>query len=298
MMPTFIIAGVPRGGTTSVYHYLRQHPDVCMSRIKEANFFAFLAARRQGIDPESVADFPVRTQAAYEAQFQGAEGATAVGEVSPLYFRVPGVPEVVHEQLPDVRLLFILRNPITRAHSSYLKYRAEGRETRSFEQVVEAELSLAPETSLAATKQYVRIGFYARHLARFLQEFPRSQLTVLFFEDLEASPPAFMRKVFESVGVQPDEPIDTSARYNAAGTVGFDAMMRSHGLKTYSKRLRRLPPRLYHLLYRAYDRFLSRAAQLPQLSPAVRDRLREAYAPDIGMLQRLTGRDLSHWLLA
>ena len=90
-LPTFIVIGAGRSGTTSLYHYLRQHPEVAMSAIKETRYFAWEAeeAATRAAPSAAVQDFyPVRSLAAYRGQFARARGRPAVGEATPLYFYV------------------------------------------------------------------------------------------------------------------------------------------------------------------------------------------------------------------
>ncbi len=84
-LPNFLIIGAGRAGTTSIYHYLRQHPDVFMSSIKETNFFAYRALSAHGPSPETArsASFPVRSLEEYRTLFGGASGERAIGEASP-----------------------------------------------------------------------------------------------------------------------------------------------------------------------------------------------------------------------
>ena len=92
-LPTFLLIGPSRSGTTSLYYYLQQHPQVFMSRIKETNFFAY-----EGQDhPER---FQIRTRAQYEALFDGARPGQAIGEASPIYLRSPVAPRRIREASP------------------------------------------------------------------------------------------------------------------------------------------------------------------------------------------------------
>jgi len=84
-MPNFLVIGAAKAGTTSLYHYLNEHPQVFMSPIKETNFFAFNGERLDGRSRRSRETFPVQTLEEYENLFAGSAGARAVGEVSPLY---------------------------------------------------------------------------------------------------------------------------------------------------------------------------------------------------------------------
>lgn len=106
MLPNFLIVGAARAGTTSLYYYLKQHPDVFMSPKKEIDFFDVDKNFEKGLDW-------------YERYFEGYTGQKAIGEASPLYMYLEKVPKRIAKVIPDVKLIFILRNPVDRAYSHY-----------------------------------------------------------------------------------------------------------------------------------------------------------------------------------
>jgi hypothetical protein len=112
VLPNFLIVGAGRSGTTSLYEYLRQHPQVFMSRVKEPNYFAFEGEIPHGPGAAWLRATSVRTREAYEALFAEAGSARAIGEASARYLRSEGAPERIHALLPDARLVGILRNPV------------------------------------------------------------------------------------------------------------------------------------------------------------------------------------------
>jgi hypothetical protein len=175
----------------------------------------------------------------------------------------------------------------------------DGTETRSFRQVVHAELDSPSEYPLAAENYYVRIGLYAYHLARYIELFGQRQLSICFYDDLERSAAKFMRELFNFIGVNPDFAVDTSSRFNTLGVRKLEQRPQTRGLKRLFKRLRSLiPERLYYLIYRGYSASVAETLPVPPMPRDILERLRDAYAADIQALQTLTGRDLSHWLRA
>jgi hypothetical protein len=290
MRPDFIILGPSRTGTTSIYHYLRQHPGVFMSPVKETRYFAYLAVQAAGSSFTAVKGWQITDWRQYQAQFEGARPGQAAGEATPLYFYVPGVPEQIRARLPDVRLIAILRNPAERAYSLYQKYVRDGLETRSFEQAVQDELE-GRAHRLSVLGHYVDIGYYHRHLSRFLRSFPRAQLGLFIYDDLQAAPADFMRSMFEFIGVDPVFATDTSVRFNRSGASA------AGGAGRLAKRWRNLIPHpLYMALHRAFGKLQPDRPNVAPLSSDMRRRLCELYAPDLGALQQLTGRDHSGWL--
>lgn len=127
-LPTFLIIGSGRSGTTSLHAYLRQHPEVFMSEVKEPSFFSFMdgGIPSRGPGSEWLRRTAVTTREAYEALFAASAGARAIGEASPAYLIDPAVPARIHALIPHVRLVAILRHPAERAHAAYLGRRRDG----------------------------------------------------------------------------------------------------------------------------------------------------------------------------
>ena len=116
-LPNFIIIGAAKAGTTALYWYLAEHPDVFMSPVKETFYFAYgvdAAGKLLYGDP-AVHRFPVKTLSAYEALFARANGALAIGEASPIYLECPQAAERIRAVIPDARLICSLRHPVDRA---------------------------------------------------------------------------------------------------------------------------------------------------------------------------------------
>jgi hypothetical protein len=182
MLPTLIVIGAGKCGTTSLYHYLRLHPDVFMSEEKELNFFS---------DPERWS----RGRAWYERQFAGAGDARVIGEASPEYANWPlrqDVPERMASLVPDARLVYIVRDPIDRMVSGYKALRAIGRER------------LPIDVAFRKRPMYTDIGRYTTQLDRFMEHFSREQLLVLVFDDLRDDAGTVVNRVFDFVGVEGD----------------------------------------------------------------------------------------------
>jgi len=179
-LPTFVVVGAMKAGTTSLYHYLRAHPQVYMPRVKELDFFLEEANWSRGLRW-------------YERRFRGVpDGARALGEASTNYTKhpqYPGVPERMAEVLPDARLIYVVRHPIDRIMSHYRHRIAAGSERRPF-----AEAVLTDPT-------YVATSRYAMQAARFLDHFPREQLLILTSEALKTDRTAAIARVYGFIGV-------------------------------------------------------------------------------------------------
>lgn len=179
-LPNFLVIGAMKAGTTSLYHYLRVHPQVFMSPIKELDFFAQEGNWRRGLEW-------------YRKQFEGAgPKAVAVGEASTSYSKHPsvgGVPERVKTHLPDARLIYVVRNPIDRIRSHYQHRVAVGVERAPLAQAV------------FENPIYLNCSRYASQVDQYLQHFPRKRLLLVTSEELRDSRQSTMRDVYAFLDV-------------------------------------------------------------------------------------------------
>ena len=275
-LPNVIVIGAGKSGTTSLHEYLDEHPQVGMSKLKELRFFVepdcldHVDSYLRRFDPA----FPVR------------------GESSPAYTefpRHPGVPERMHELIPDARLIYVVRDPIERVVAHWAENVATLDEYRSFE---EAMADLDP-----LANQYVCGSLYATQLRRFLARYPREQILVLDQRDLRHSRRETMRRVFGFLGVDasfwsPELMREANVRDQpSAGTRLAERLRYS----PVGRAAHRLPDSIRLPAGRLARRLLTRPIERPEPDPALRARLVEILAPEAEGLRELTGLPLSHW---
>jgi len=269
--PTFVIAGAMRSGTTALAAWLRDHPEVFMAPVKEIHYFD----RNYDEGPDW-----------YAAHFSGHRDERAVGEATPNYLYQGVALERLRRDVPDVRLVILLRDPVARAHSHYLHRFSGGHEELSFDEAIDAEPQrLAEGTDLdRAHHSYVDRGRYLGQLRRVRELFPSEAVSIHLFEDLRDRPREVFAEVARFIGVDPDLVPDS---------VGDQA----NAFQEFrSLRLRRFAHRLPKPLRDAVGR-LNRVQvdRYPDLSPTTVHRLRELYAGERDELAGLLGRDLHEW---
>jgi len=134
MMPDFLIIGAQRCGTTSLFNYLSQHPDIYPSFPKEVHYFSNYYKKGTAWYRSH---FPLTWQKKYRELVQGRKFMT--GEATPYYFSHPHAPRRIFNALPKVRLFLLLRNPVDRAFSHYQYEVKMGIESLSFEEAIDKE---------------------------------------------------------------------------------------------------------------------------------------------------------------
>lgn len=291
-LPTFLIIGAPRAATTAVHQWLGSHPDVCVSRPKETQFFSL----HYGQGPSY-----------YDGFFAHHRGERVIGESTPVYLTLPYVPNRIAATLPDAALITILREPVEQAYSTWWMFRCLGVERRTFEDAVAAELADGPleeagaeaywrdllEASARGRRtdagRYLMTGHYVDALSRYFECFDRRRLTVLLHDDLVAAPEASMRRIANAVGIDVDRSsMPRPARVNqSTGRIESAVARRVRGIP--SARARKALARIAGRL--------DRSAR-PPLADATRSDLIRYFATINEGLASLIGADVSSWFEA
>jgi hypothetical protein len=269
--PNFFVVGAPKAGTTSLYHYLRQHPDVFMSPVKEPQYYA-----RDDASPFSL------SRDGYLALFAGAGAHSAIGEASPQYLHAAQAAGGIAADVPGARIVISLRDPVERAWSSYLQRLRGARERRD------------PAAALRRDSYYVATSHYAEGVARYQARFGRERVHVLLFEELRAETLRTMRGIFAFLQVDAAFQPDLSQRYNPARVPRSRLLNQLLHAGVHAARI--VLPR------RARGTGLAKLLQRPLLRPpppmpaALRHAMRPWFHADVEATSALIGRDLSHWL--
>lgn len=269
MLPTFIVIGAMKCGTTSLYYYLDEHPDIGMSMQKETDFF---------IDEHGNWERGVEW---YRSMFPQ---ATARGECSPNYTKrhlFSKVPERIREVCPNAKFIYLVRDPIERTISHYMGSRMQGRISIPFDEVV-----ASPGES-----NHVLTSCYYRQLKPYLEVFSRDQLLVVQNEKLRSDPVATMRRIYRFLGV---DAMFINKRINTHFNKGTDKKKRAAWFRWISSRI---PQRWkdYWRLYLPLQWLPGTSVQRPTLEPEVVEKLLVFFRPEVKKLQRLTGQPFSAW---
>jgi hypothetical protein len=196
--PDALIIGAQKSGTTPLYKFISQHPNI-VYKDNEVHFFDI--NYQKGVHWYQ-SQFPKRTKDHF-----------FIVDKSPYYILHPKVPELVDATYPDVKIIMILRNPVDRAYSQYMMNISSGQEPLSFEGALNAEdKRLAGEEEKLFTIPYYNSdqfrkfsyktrGIYVTQIKRWLKFFPREQLLILKNEDLRENPDEVMEQVFAFLGL-------------------------------------------------------------------------------------------------
>ncbi|SFR09501.1 sulfotransferase [Poseidonocella sedimentorum] len=273
--PLLLGIGAQKSATSWVHAVLGAHPDIAPSRPKEVDFYSY---------------YFDRGYAWYDRHFEPRAGQTRF-EVSPSYLHDPRAARRARAHRPDTRVIALLRDPVERAFSNHLH------------EVIKGHIPPVPfAEGLANNPAYVEQGFYARHLIRWMDAFPRGQICVLLAEEIAAEPLKAARRVYEFAGIAPDYlPPALHERRNESDRAavpllrsvlraGGDAMRRG-GLEPVLSRAKALGPVRALLKANSVDM----RQEVPPMDAVSRARLDALFRDDLAQLARLLSRDSFPW---
>lgn len=301
-MPNFFLVGAAKSGTTSLWLYLRQHPEIFFPENKEPNYFAY-AGRENLLFPGPAAPEVLRKTLhpltitgfeKYRALFQGAS-ERAVGEASVRYLYFPQACERMVKSLPHSRIIIMLRNPIDRLYSHFVMMKGMyNLEPLSLTEALDRENErIAAEWDW--DWHYVHVSMYFEQVRRYLENFGQANVRVFVYEEFCENPLAVIQEIFQFLEVDSGFVPDMSSRGMQAywpRYPGVDRLLRSPNWINGAAR-NVLPGKMYNTLIRYGMRF--NKGKPPALPESVRARLQEVFQQDILNLEQMLGRKLP-WL--
>ena len=296
-LPNFLVIGAGRSGTTSLHHYLGQHPDVFISASKAPSYF-YCCDTLPSEDPYQhlvSRNYFVRDFEEYQALFDEVRDEQAIGEVSPVYLATTQAASRIAERIPEAKLLAIVRNPVERAYARFLGRTRDGLERRtSFAEIVRQE-SKAGLLRDDASGTYVASWFVFHFLESYLEQFPRESFCIRLFEDLKDDSEGLVSDFFEFLGVDSDFRPSLERRHNPSGGTIRQPLLRYIWTNTGLLRARLRPFLPVKMRNTVFGLLPMERVDRP-LDSEVRAELIELFRDDVLKLQDWLDRDLSAWL--
>jgi len=291
MKPNFLIVGAAKAGTTSLYEYLRQHPDIFMPEWKELSFFIG--------DPYGPLH-QIKKPQYYYKMFAKAHRQSAVGEASTGYLYDEQTPKNIKEKLGTLKIIIVLRNPVQMSYSLYNhQVRKEGETIPSFEAALAAEEGRRNDQEFKkkcygwhANYYYYNRGLYYNQVKRYIDTFVKDNVLVLLFEELANETVKVVQEAFRFLGVDQTFTPLIKIHNPAGGVFSIPRFWEDTGLfvKTFRFAFSKdLVKKIPHLLTN-----VGRKSPRP-INPRTAQKLRKKFCDDICRLERLIGKDLSAW---
>lgn len=201
--PNFIIAGFPKCGTTSLHHYLSEHPQIFMPSQKELHFFTYeiLSKLKNGPKDRAVKKTQIQDSKKYLDFYRNVKNEIAVGDASPSYINYPNQFLKIKEYLEDPKFIIVLRDPINRAYSNYLHLKREQRETLTFKEAVNRENKRIKD-KYSDFWYYKFNSTYYDKILKAKETF--KEVLIITSEELNENHEATMKKVYKFLDVDCD----------------------------------------------------------------------------------------------
>ncbi|MBH83261.1 MAG: hypothetical protein CMP70_01125 [Flavobacteriales bacterium] len=275
---TFIV-GAPKTGTTSLYYYLNQHTNVCMSSIKEPNFFSAKEVNSLFYKSQIVDDINEYHKLFSQNKKQ------IIGEASVSYLFFNEVPNRIYKYNPKAKIIILLRNPIERALSHYLMDFRLGFCSENFEDII-----AQPEIFPQYHQQYLELGNYFLQLKRYLNVFNENQLSIVFYDDLKSNSQKVMKHIFSFLEIEFQD-LDYSIQnsFLSPSNIFVSELYKFNSLR---KIVKSLFPQPFLSLVKSIFFFNN---SKPTFSDSIIKQLNAYYKSDIVELEKLLNKDLSKW---
>ena len=286
-LPNLFIVGTPKSGTTSIFHYLDNHPEVVMCSIKEPNFFSYDQIVEQNL---YYTEKGIARKKDYLSLFKGVFNEKIVGEASVSYLYYDKVPGKIKKAVPHAKIIIILRNPIDRALSHYLMDSRLGYVNLSFDDIV-YKRTVHPLLALYY-QQFIELGFYYGQVQRYLDIFGEEQVKVLLTDDFKEDISFALVSICNFLDIDSDRISDRNKHYNVHRRPRNTIIKHLYAVKSLRDLTKKIIP--LSLLDVCKNIVLIQESK-PMLLPETRGYLNSLFVGDILQTGNLIDRDLSHW---
>lgn len=300
-LPNFLVVGAAKSGTSSLYYYLKQHPQIYMSPVKEPHFLIAhsLVFPHRGVR-DAAFDLLIlkfNNLEAYKSLFSIVKDESKIGEASTgyLYYYKDAIPQI-KRVLGEIKIIIILRNPIDRAYSAYMHMKRDGRESLSFKNGLKEEKKRI-KNNWVPLWHYTKQGFYYKQVKAYLEEFPH--VRVCLFDDLKDDSLGLLKDLYKFLDVDSYFIPNLKIRYNPGG-IATNKLV--HYVLVKPNLIKSVTKVIVKTLFREQrtkdvgDTVRSFLFKKHEMEQETKSYLKELFREDILALQTLLNKDLSFWL--
>ncbi|MBS1746343.1 MAG: sulfotransferase domain-containing protein [Bacteroidetes bacterium] len=285
----FFIVGAQKTGTTSLYKYLDEHPDIFMPIVKENHFFIDDKAYQKGEN--------------YFHQFYDSyQSQKLIGGASVHMFSTLAVPERIYHYNKDAKIIIMLRNPVDRAYSAYnfaIKNGWEQPSNHFIDTIALQEQRIKGSFNEQTNLSYFYVGLYYQHISNWLKWFPKENIYIIFNNDLKKNAQKTVQDVCRFLGVVENVSINTDVVHNKSGAVRFKSIhffIRSKDNKIKNTISNMLPFKIKYLLRtkvrKGLDKINMKEVDYKPLSNDERKIVFNYFDEDVKNLSALLNKDL------
>jgi hypothetical protein len=286
MKVDFFIAGAPKAGTTSLYYYLEEHPEIEMSSQKEPDYFSDTPLQEQGM---YYGKNRINTLDKYESLFAQKEGVI-YGEGSVSYLFYENVAEDIKKYNPNAKIIIMLRNPIDRAFSHYLMDYRLGLVSDSFEDIINKKSKY--KNAHLFYQQYIEVSEYAKQIQRYCNVFSTDNLLLIDYEDFKGDVSGTVDLVYDFLKVSTEFSADVNTKHNTFTMPKNKGIRFIYSFVILRKILTFIFPKS---LVKNIKGLLFKADKKPKLLEETRNQLKQFFSDDVRELGGVLGKDYSKW---
>ena len=288
MKVDFFIVGAPKAGTTSLYHYLNEHPQIEMSLQKEPDYFSDKEIQIQGL---YYSKNRIDTEEKYNGLFNTQKKDVIFGEGSVSYLFYPTVAQDIKVYNPMAKIIIMLRNPIDRAFSHYLMDYRLGLVSDSFEDIINKKSK--HKNAHLFYQQYIKVGEYAAQLKRYCDIFDKKNILLIDYENFKSDVTGTVNSAYSFLNISAEFSVDINKKHNTF-TMPKNKLIRF----VYSFVIIR------NILSFIFPKNIIKAVRLilftkdkkPKLLEETRNQLKDYFSNDVRLLGNLIGKDYSKWI--
>jgi len=267
--PNFFIVGAGKAGTTSLHRYLKINPDIFMSVPKEPNYFNSATIITK--NPKSLGF--IRDKNEYLSLFEKGKDKKILGESTATYLFDPQAPKLIHEIVPNAKILITLRDPVERLFSEYLMKKNKNMIKNSFHDELDITMNKHKRSRLG-----LKHGLYFHNVKRYLEVFGKKQVKIIIFEEFVKTPKETVEEIFKFLEVDYDTKNFIALVYRK-----FYPLVHGNFIALFRRKF-------YSLVHNKYDE--KKFGEKPKISNAERQILNEYYYEDVKKLEELLGQKL------
>ena len=279
--PSFFVVGTPKGGTTSIFNYLEEHPEVFLPKLKEPHFFS---------SPEILDTYYnvkiITEETHYRNLFKDASTQNAIGDLSTSYLYNRKSAERIKSFNSDSKIIIVLRNPVERAISHYLMDYNLGYIDIPFIDVINNR-----EKNSIFYREYIELGYYESQISNYYEIYDKSKVLIILSEDLFSNTIEIVSDIYKFIGVDENYIPDISKKHNQYRKPKFEIVKKIAQSKVATNLLNNIPEEIKNI---AKTVFYSNTRK-PLLTKE-RDVLKDLYRGSIIKTSNLINRDLSSWI--
>ena len=296
-LPNFLVAGFPKCGSTSLYYYLYEHPEIYLPKQKELHFFTYdiISKQDKGKADKEIKKFHIGSLPKYKLLFEDVEDEKIIGDVSPSYANyAEAIPKIKEVLGADTKIIIIVRDPIKRAYSNYLHLVREDRETLPFYEALQAEAERR-EQQYSDFWYYAFNSMYYEKIKRMKAHF--SNVQIITFEEFIKNPQHGMQAVYSFLGADPSFKTDTvDTQFNPGGTYKKNTLtnfiFKQSKAKNILKKTLPITTSLKKLKIKLINKYKE---QTPPIDPKAEAYLIALFKDDVAKLKRDFNVKTEYW---